>query len=118
MKSVKTVLLVLLLAFHLTLVIVIINLDRTYSWVLNNQGIVKYGVIAALLVFLFYALMNYFSISTRDRRIQRLEREKNEIKAKFYDIHEEEERVNKSMKSFGKSLPRKDTPDNDPNPKE
>lgn len=118
MKSFKTVVFILLLAFYLALVITLINLDRTYSWILNNQEIVKYSAIIAMLLFLFYALMNYFSISTRDRRIRRLEKEKNEIKAKFYDIKEEEERIDKSMKSFGETLPQKDPPEEDPNQKE
>lgn len=118
MKSFKIVVFILLVAFHLTMVIMIINLDQTYSWVLNNQGIVMYSAVAALLLLLIYFLINYFSISARDRRIRRLEKEKNEIKAKFYDIQEEEEKIDKSMKSFGESLPKKDKPEDDPNQKE
>ena len=118
MKPFKTIVFILLVAFHLTMVIMIINLDQTYSWILNNQGIVMYSAMAALLLLLIYFLINYLSISTRDRRIRRLEKEKNEIKAKFYDMKEEEERIDKSMKSFGKTLPKKDTPDDDPNQKE
>jgi hypothetical protein len=100
------------------MVIMIINLDQTYSWILNNQGIVMYSTIAALLLLLIHFLISYFSINARDRRIRRLEKEKNEIKAKFYDMQEEEEKIDKSMKSFGESLPKKDTPDDDPNQKE
>jgi len=119
MKTFKTVVFVLLLAFFLTVVILIINLDvENFDQVLENKEIVKFSAIAAFLLFLLYAVMNYFSISRRDRKINKLEREKNEIKAKFYDIKEEEERIDKSMKSFGKSLPKKDTSEDDPNQKE
>ncbi len=119
MKTFKTVVFVLLLAFFLTLVIVINNLDQNHiSWIFDNQNLIQYGVITALIVFLVYALMNYLSINRKENRINKLEREKNEIKAKFYDIKEEEERIDKSMKSFGESLPKKDTPEDDPNQKE
>ena len=111
MKTFKTVILVLLLAFHITLVIMIINLDRTYSWVLNNQELVKYMAIIALLLFSAYAFAHYISRTSLERKIRRLEREKNEIKAKFYDAKEEEEKIDKSMKSFGQSLPKQNPPE-------
>jgi glucan phosphoethanolaminetransferase (alkaline phosphatase superfamily) len=111
MKTLKTIIFVLLLAFFITLLIMIINLDRTYSWVLNNQEIVKYMAITALLMFSVYAFVHYLTRSSLERKIKKLEKENSEVKAKFYDIRQDEERIDKELKSFGESLPKKDPPE-------
>ncbi len=109
MKTFKTVLLVLLLGFFITLLIVIINLEP--GWLLNNQELVKYAAITALLMFSVYAFAHYITRSSLERKIKRLEKENSEVKAKFYDIRQEEERIDKELKSFGESLPKKDPPE-------
>jgi hypothetical protein len=109
MKSLKTVIFVLLLAFHITLLIVIINIEP--GWLLNNQELVKYVLIIALLLFSVYAFAHYLTRSSLERKIKRLEKENSEVKAKFYDIRQEEERIDKELKSFGESLPKKDPPE-------
>ena len=111
MKTFKTVLLVLLLGFFISVLIMIINLDSTYGWILNNQQMVKYMAILALLFFSVYAFTHYITRSSLERKIKRLEKENSEVKAKFYDIRQEEERIDKSLKSFGESLPKKDPPE-------
>jgi sensor histidine kinase YesM len=111
MKTFKTVLLVLLLGFFISVLIMIINLDSTYSWILNNQELVKYMAIFALLLFSVYAFAHYITRSSLERKIKRLEKENSEVKAKFYDIRQEEDRIDKELKSFGESLPKKDPPE-------
>jgi hypothetical protein len=109
MKTLKTIIFVLLLAFFITLLIVIINIEP--GWLLNNQELVKYAAISALLMFSVYAFLHYLTRSSLERKIRRLEKENREVKAKFYDIRQDEERIDKELKSFGESLPKKDPPE-------
>ncbi len=104
MESFKTIVLTFLLLFHITLVIVIVNLDQSFTWLLNNPEVMKFATITGLILAFLYAFLNYLEKNSYERKLRRLEREKNEIKAKFYDQKEEEERIDKSIKSFGNSL--------------
>lgn len=110
MKPFRLTFFVILLIFHLALVIISFNFtpglaDRLVEGGSVFRGFAIFGLIIALVVMIF-AIVDRLSYR---RRIERLEAEKDRIKAEVFDIRQQErlreKEIEREIESFEKSLP-------------
>ncbi len=107
MKPFKLTLFLLLLLYHA--VFVGIALNNSWDWVLGNKPTVQWLTIIGLVLFLVLFLITIFERQIYQRRISRLESEKDNIKAKVYDMQRRNDDIDDSIKSFEQSVEKKNT---------
>ncbi|MDF9798323.1 cell division protein FtsB [Catalinimonas alkaloidigena] len=106
MKPFKLTLFLLLLLYHAVFVGIAIN--NSWEWVSTNLQTVQWITITALVLFLILLLINILERQSYQGRIQRLEAEKDKIKAKVYDMQRRNEEIDESIKSFEQSVENKE----------
>lgn len=110
MKPFKLTLFLLLLLFHA--VFVGIALNESWNWVISNTPAVQWITIGALVLFLILFLITILERQNYHRKISRLEAEKDNIKAKVYDMQRRNDEIDESIKSFEKSVEGQNKPKN------
>ncbi|MEK6479126.1 hypothetical protein WJR50_16380 [Catalinimonas sp. 4WD22] len=116
MKPFKLTLFLLLLLYHAVFVGIAIN--NSWEWVSTNLQTVQWITIAGLVLFLILLLITILERQNYQRRIHRLEAEKDNIKAKVYDMQRRNEEIDDSIKSFEQSVEGKNKPKNEDKDKE
>ena len=106
MKPLRLALFIILLLFHLAMVIVSFN----FSLSLINRLVQNPLVFQVLAIFGLTVLLVTFGLMWFDRRsarkkIERLEAEKNQIKAEVFDMRKREQEIEQEIASFKSSLP-------------
>ncbi len=106
MKLFRITVFLLLLLYHAVFIGMAINGD--WTWVVNNTQTVLWITIIGFVLFLTFFLMGLADRSYSQKKIARLEAEKDKIKAKVYDMQRRNEEIDDSIKSFEKSVEKKD----------
>lgn len=110
MKPFRLSIFLLLLFYHATFVGVALNGD--WTWVVNNTQTVIWITVTGAVLFVIIFLMGLADRRFYTRKIEKLEAEKDKIKAKVYDMQRRNEEIDDSLKSFEESLDKKDKDQN------
>ena len=110
MKPLRLALFVILLIFHAILVILSLNFSQSIAdSIVRNPTAFRFLVFFGLLVFLITFTFAWFDRRTARKQIEKLEAEKNAIKADVFDREQRtkkrEQEIEQEIKSFEKSLP-------------
>lgn len=108
MKPYRLSLYLILFFYFALLVIVSFNIDRSINWISNNSGALPYFTLTGMGVFLVLFLTAMYDRRRYHRKIARQEAEKNEIKAKVYEMQRRNDETEASLRSFEKSLEKKE----------
>jgi len=111
MKPFRLTIFLLLLLYHATFLGVALNGD--WSWIVNNTQTVLWITIVGFLLFVTIFLMGLADRRHYQKKIARLEAEKDQIKAKVYDMQKRNEEIDDSIKSFEESIDKKDKNQNE-----
>jgi uncharacterized membrane protein (DUF485 family) len=113
MKPFKLTLFLLLLLYHAVFVGIAFN--QSWEWVSTNTQTVQWITLIGLGLFIVLFLITIFDRQNYQKKINRLEAEKDKIKAKVYDIQRRNEEIDDSIKSFEQSVEKKDKDKNKDN---
>ena len=110
MKPLRLALFIILLIFHAVLVILSLNFSETIAdGIVRNPSAFRFLAFFGLAVFLVTFAFAWFDRRTARKRIEKLEAEKNAIKAEVFDreqrAQEREREVEREIQSFQASLP-------------
>ena len=110
MKPLRLALFVILLIFHAILVILSLSFSQSIAdSIVRNPSAFRFLTFFGLAVFLVTFAFAWFDRRTAQKKIERLEGEKNAIKAEVFDreqrAKEREQEVEREIKSFQASLP-------------
>jgi membrane protein insertase Oxa1/YidC/SpoIIIJ len=106
MKPLRLTIFLLLLLYHAIFVGIALNGD--WTWISTNTQTVVWITIIGFVLFLTIFLMGLADRRAYQKKIAKLEVEKDQIKAKVYDIQRRNEEIDDSIKSFEDSLEKKD----------
>ncbi|WPP52744.1 hypothetical protein [Catalinimonas niigatensis] len=106
MKPFKLTLFLLLLLYHAVFVGIAFN--NSWEWVRSNPQTAQWLTIIALALFVVLFLIAIFDRQNYQKKINRLEAEKDKIKAKVFDMQRRNEEIDDSIKSFEQSVEKKD----------
>jgi len=106
MKPFRLTIFLLLLLYHAAFVIV--ALDGDWNWVVTNSQTVLWITIIGFVLFLTIFLMGLADRRYYRRKISKLEAEKDQIKAKVYDMQRRNEEIDENIRSFEDSIEKKD----------
>ena len=106
MKPFRLTIFLLLLLYHAIFVGVALN--EEWSWIVNNTQTVLWITIVGFVLFMTLFLMGLADRRYYQRKIAKLEVEKDQIKAKVYDMQKRNEEIDDSIKSFEESIEKKD----------
>lgn len=110
MKAFRTTLFLILFFYLALLVGVSLNFDRANAWMTTHPEFLPYFTLAGLGVFLLIFFLTEFERNRYHRKISRQEAEKNEIKARVYEMQRRNDELDSSIRSFEQSVSRKETP--------
>ncbi|WKN29976.1 hypothetical protein PZB74_13480 [Porifericola rhodea] len=110
MKPFKLTLFLLLLLFHAVFVGIAFN--NSWDWAISNASTIQWITLIGLVLFILLFLITIFDRRSYQNRINRLEAEKDKIKAKVYDMQKRNEEIDDSIRSFEQSIDKKDTDQN------
>ena len=118
MKPFRLTFFIVLLIFHLALVIISFNFTPALAdRLVEGGGVFRGFALFGLAVFLVVLAFAFFDRRSYQKRIEKLEAEKNLIKAEVFDIRyqerQREREIEQEISSFEKSLPT--TTKTDPN---
>ena len=110
MKPLRLALFIILLIFHATLVIVSLNFSQSLAdSIVRNPSAFRFLTFFGLAVFLITFAFAWFDRRTALKKVERLEAEKNAIKAEVFDrekrTQEREREIEQEIESFRNSLP-------------
>ena len=110
MKPLRLALYIILLIFHAILVILSLNFSESIAeGIARNPSAFRFYAFFGLAVLLVTFAFAWFDRRTARKRIERLEGEKNAIKAEIYDreqrVKEREREIEGEIQSFQQSLP-------------
>ena len=110
MKPLRLALFIILLIFHAVLVILSLNFSETIAdGIVRNPSAFRFLAFFGLAVFLVTFAFAWFDRRTARKRVEKLEAEKNAIKAEVFDreqrAQEREREVEREIQSFQASLP-------------
>ena len=115
MKPIRLFFYILLLFYHITLIAFAINLnDSVADNLVESQGTVLLITLTGLGLFIVVYAFAQFDRRHYHKKMNRLEAEKNEIKAQVYDMKRRENQIDDEIKSFESSLETKKTPPDEP----
>lgn len=106
MKPFKLTLFLLLLLYHA--VFVGIGFTADWNWIVSNPETAQWITVLALALFIILFLITIFDRQNYQKKINRLEAEKDKIKAKVFDMQRRNEEIDDSIKSFEQSVEKKD----------
>ncbi len=115
MKPIRLFFYVLLIFYHVVLIAFALNLNDSVA-----QNLIDSASTVLIFTFIGFALfLVVFGLAWFDRRrfqsrLERLEAEKNEIKAQVYDMKRREDEIDQEIKSFESSLDAEKKPTDDP----
>lgn len=113
MKLFKIIFFALFFLFHAGAVAVTVNLDQTWSFLIDNMENMKYAAMFGMLLYLVNLSVLYLEIRKQQGMVRKAERERDQLKVKMYDMSQEGEENEKNIKSFGESLNEKASGKND-----
>ena len=119
MKPLRLALFIILLVFHAILVILSFNFSQSIAdRIVRDPSAFRFLVFFGLAVFLVTFAFAWFDRRTARKRIEKVEAEKNAIKAEVFDreqrAKEREQEIDREIKSFEKSLPAAGSRTDDP----
>lgn len=106
MKPFRLTLFLILLFYHAIFAGVALNGE--YSWITNNPQTVLWITLIGLFLFITIFLMAIYDRRNYRKKIAKLEVEKDQIKAKVFDMQRRNEEIDDSIKSFESSIDKKD----------
>jgi len=118
MKPIRLFFYILLLFFHATLIAFALNLnDGIANNLVENSSAVVTFTLVGLGLFLVTFGFALFDRRNYQKRIDKIEAEKNEIKAQVYDMKRREDEIDQEIKSFESSVKteKSETEDDDNN---
>ena len=105
MKPIRLFFYILLLFFHVTLIAFALNLnDGVASNLVETPGTVVTFTLVGLGLFLVIFGFALFDRRHFQKRLSKVEAEKNEIKAQVYDMKRREDEIDQEIKSFESSI--------------
>lgn len=116
MKPFRTTLFLILFFYLALLVGVSLNYDRANNWMINHPDYLPYFTFIGMGVFLLIFFLTVFERSRYHRKLAKQEAEKNEIKARVYEMQRKNDELDSSIRSFEQSVVRKETPREQSNP--
>ena len=105
MKPLRLALFFILLIFHLIVVILSLNFTQSLAdSIVRNPLAFRFLALFGLIVFLITFAFVWFDRRAARRKIEKLEAEKNTIKAEVFDMRKREREIDQEIDSFEKSL--------------
>jgi hypothetical protein len=105
MKPIRLFFYILLLFFHATLVAFALNLNDgvANNLVKNSSAVITFSLVG---LGLFLVVFGFAILDRRNfqKRLDKVEAEKNEIKAQVYDMKRREDEIDQEIKSFESSI--------------
>ncbi|MGB3588596.1 MAG: hypothetical protein WBA23_18760 [Tunicatimonas sp.] len=115
MKPIRLFFYVLLIFYHVVLIAFALNLnDSVAQNLIDSASTVLIFTFIGFALFLVVFGLAWFDRRRFQRRLERLEAEKNEIKAQVYDMKRREDEIDQEIKSFESSLDAEKKPTDDP----
>jgi type VI protein secretion system component VasK len=105
MKPFRLSLFVLLLFYHAIFLGVAIG--EEWDWIMNNPQTVQIITLAGVVLFIIIFMLALYDRRHYQKKIARLEAEKDNIKAKVYDMQRRNDEIEENMKAFESSLEKK-----------
>lgn len=118
MKPVRIALFSVLFIYLALLIIASLNFERASRWMDAHPQALPYFTLIGMGVFLLIFFLTLFERNQHHRAMAKKEAEKNEIKARVYEMQRRNEEVEKSLQSFKDSVARKETPNTPTKPNE
>lgn len=115
MKTFRNTLFFILFLYLALLVGVSLRYDRANNWMIEHPDYLPYFTFTGMGVFLLIFLLTVIERSRYQRKIAKQEAEKNEIKARVYEIQRRNDELDSSIRSFEQSVVRRDAPREEPN---
>lgn len=82
---------------------------------INHPEYLPYFTLTGMGVFLLISFLTAFERSRYNKKIAKQEAEKNEIKARVYEMQRRNDELDSSIRSFEQSIGRKEVPREEPN---
>lgn len=114
MKPVRTALFSVLFIYLALLVFASINFERAGNWMSTHPQVLPYFTLIGMGVFLLIFFLTVFERNHYHRTLAKKEAEKNEIKARVYEMQRRNDEVEKSLQSFENSVTRKEMQEKPP----
>lgn len=105
MRTLRIIIFTLLILFHLTLVFTLFSYgDFVKNIIESNIDALQLVSLVALVLLIFGQLMSMLVANQHTRKLRKLEKERDKIKAKLYDLQEDKEQPARENRSFGNAL--------------
>ncbi|MFA0962543.1 hypothetical protein AB9P05_12130 [Roseivirga sp. BDSF3-8] len=101
MKNFKFIFLAIYFLYHLALVILVLTIDNSFQFVMNNM---VPGALLGMLLFLINLGMVITLVSRYKKRLGKLEKEILEVKSRVYDREKKEEEIDRDLEAFGRTM--------------
>lgn len=109
MKPVRTALFSLLFVYLALLVLASLNFERASRWMSAHPGALPYFTLIGLGALLILFGLGEFERRQHHKALAKKEAEKNEIKARVYEMQRKNDEIEESLRSFEQSVARKGT---------
>lgn len=114
MKKFKTVFYsIYFLYLIVTFILVPLDPNKILSFLVNNMEIIPYWIGFGVLMYIAIWVIENIHIRMLKTKNHALEKERDALKIKMYDMEAKYEEVESSMKSFNQSLPKKNQSEED-----
>lgn len=108
MKNFKFIFLSIYFLYHLALVILVLTIDQSFQFIMNNM---VPGALLGMLLFLINVFMVVTLVTRYKKRLGKLQKEILEVKSRVYDREKKEEEIDRDLEAFGRTIPgKKDEP--------
>ncbi|MFP4293571.1 MAG: hypothetical protein ACLFQ0_18210 [Cyclobacteriaceae bacterium] len=105
MKPFRLTLFVLLLFYHA--IFMGVALSNEWNWIVNNKETVTIITLVGMLLFITIFLLALYDRRHYQKKIARLQAEKDNIKAQVFDMQRRNDEIEENIRSFESSLEKK-----------